>query len=116
MIISEFFAKCKCPGIAFSSAKLGYVSNEQLCLKTTGLYEIIFYFYLVCFTFSISYSVLFHLVCFPITVFFFFFDVLSQAFTKHSGKAYVYIYINSVYDIYILENMNFYPAKNFMTF
>ena len=75
----------------------------------------IFYFCLVCFIFSISYSVLlFHLVCFPI--FLFFFNVLSQTFMKHIGKAFVYIYINSMYDIYSLENMNFYLAKNFMTF
>ena len=41
-----------------------YVCNEQSCLKTIGLYDDLL-FYLVCFTFSISYSVLpFHLVCF----------------------------------------------------
>ena len=63
----------------------------------------IFYFYLVCFTFYISYSVLpFHLVY--ILQFlhpFNFFDVLSQAFIKYSRKAFVYICIN-MYNI--LEN------------
>ena len=54
----------------------------------------IFYFYLVCFTFSISYSMLpFHLVCFPISPSLsIFFDVLSQA--KYSRKAFVYTFIS----------------------
>ena len=67
-----------------------------------------FYFSLVCFTFSISYSVLpFHLV--PVLQFLhlspFFLDVLSQAFKKHSRKTFVYIHKNSMYNIYILENL-----------
>ena len=67
----------------------------------------IFYSYLVCFTFSISYSVLpFHLVyVFQFLHLFLFFNVLSQAFIKHSRKVYVYTYINNMYDIYILENL-----------
>jgi len=76
----------------------------------------IFYFYLVGFTFSISYSVLpFHLVCVFqfLHLFCFFFDVLSQAFIKHSRKTFVYIY---KYYIYMLENMNFCLTKKFMTF
>ena len=54
----------------------------------------IFYFYLVCFTFSISYSVFsFHLVyIFQFLHFFLFFDALSQTFIKHSRKAFVCIY------------------------
>ena len=62
-------------------------------------------FYLVCFTFSISYSVLpFHVVY----VFNFsssFLDVLSQTCIMYSRKAVVHIYINSIYNIYILENV-----------
>ena len=63
----------------------------------------IFYFSLVCFTFSISYSVLpFSLFSnFSIT---FLFDVLSQAFIKHSRKAFVYIYVNSMYNIYFRKH------------
>ena len=59
----------------------------------------IFSFYLVCFTFSISYLVLpFHLVYvlqFPHL--FIFFDVLSQVFIKYSRKAFVYIYNMHIY-------------------
>ena len=70
---------------------------------------ITFYFDLGCFSFSISYSVLpFHLVYvfqfLHLFSFFFFFDVLSQAFIKCSRKAFVYIYINMC-NIYILENL-----------
>ena len=62
-----------------------------------------FYFYLVCLTFSISYSVLpFHLVdVFQFLQLFIFFDVLSQAFIKHSRKAFVYIHIYIYIYIYI---------------
>ena len=53
------------------------------------------FFYLVYFTFSISFSVLpFHLVYvfqFLHLSLFFFFDVLSQGFIKHRRKAFVYI-------------------------
>ena len=51
----------------------------------------ILYFYLVCFTFSMSYSVLpFHFsLCSPISPSLLFFDVLSQAFIKCNRKAFV---------------------------
>ena len=35
----------------------------------------------------------------------FLFDVLSQAFIKQSRNTFVYIYINSMYNIYISENL-----------
>ena len=67
----------------------------------------IFYFYLVCYTFSSSYLMLpFHLVyVFQFLYLFFFFDVLPQVFIKHTRKAFVYINKNSRYTIYILENL-----------
>ena len=70
-------------------------------------YMTLFYFYLVSFTFSISYSVLpFQVVyVFQFLHLFFFFDVLSQAFIKCSRKAFLHTYINSMYNIYILENL-----------
>ena len=37
-IILEFFEKYKCPGIAFFLQSSRCISNEQPCLKTTGLY------------------------------------------------------------------------------
>ena len=65
----------------------------------------IFYFYLVS-LFSISYSVLpFHLVCFLISPYFLFSDILSQALIKLSRIAFVYIYINDMYSLCILENL-----------
>ena len=81
-----------------------YISNEQLCLKTTGLYEdllllsSLFHFFYFIFSAPISFN-----VCFPISpsLLFFLFDVLSQAFIKHR-KAFVYTYIHN---IYILENL-----------
>jgi len=81
----------------------------------------IFYFYLLCFTFSVSYSMLpFHLVYvlqflhLSLSLFFFF-DGLSQAFIKCSKKAFVYLYIN-MYNIYILGNISFCLTKKIMTF
>ena len=38
-IILEYFEKYKCPSIAFSLQSSRYVSNEQPCLKTNGLYD-----------------------------------------------------------------------------
>ena len=69
---------------------------------------VIFYFYLVFFIFSISYSgVLFHLFyVFQFLHFlFFFFDDLSQTFINHSRKAFAYTYINNMHNIYILESL-----------
>ena len=70
----------------------------------------IFYFYLVCLTVSISYSVFpFHLLMFSS---FAFFDVLS----KCSTKAFVYTYIKSTYNMHFRKLMNFYLAKTFVMF
>ena len=120
-IILEIFEKCKFWGTAFYFQSSSCISNEPPCLKTTG-YMMTFYFYLVCFNFSISCSVLHVLVsfslCFPVSPsFFFFFDVLSQAFIKHSRKTLVYIYIYRLYNIYILENIWYFClAKTLITF
>ena len=66
-IILKFFEKYKCPDIAFfflQSSK--YVSNEQSCLKTAGLYDdllflssMVHFFY---FIFSAPIYLCFHLV------------------------------------------------------
>ena len=55
-----------------------------------------FYFYLVCFTFFCQ-VLPFHLVYVFQFLHFVFFNVLSQAFIKHSGKAFVYIHLNMSY-------------------
>ena len=86
--------------IAFSRQSLGIaiflqnsrcVCNEKPCLKTTGLYDGLLFLSSV--IFSSSYSVLpFHLV-YVFKFLHLFFVVLSQAFIKHTRKAFVYIYI-----------------------
>ena len=50
------FWKIQMPSCCFFLQSSRCVSNEQPCLKTNCV--MIFYFYLVCFTFSVSYSVL----------------------------------------------------------
>ena len=84
--------------IAFSRQSLGIaillqnsrcVCNEKPCLKTTGLYDGLLFLSSV--IFSSSYSVLpFHLV-YVFKFLHLFFVVLSQAFIKHTRKAFVQI-------------------------
>ena len=110
-IILELFEKYKCPGIAFFLQSSRCISNEQWCLKTTGLRDDLLL--LSSFTFSISYSVLpLHTVYdfqYLFLLLFFF-----KLFIKYSGKTFVYIY--SMYNIYIRKFMNFCLTKKFMTF
>ena len=109
-IILEVFEKYKCPVIAFVLQSSRHVSNEQPYLKTTELYEDFFlssslfhFFYFVLpFHFLVYVSQFLHL---------FFFDVLSQAFIKHSRKAFVYIYVNSMHNIYLRKFINFCLTK-----
>ena len=104
-IILKFFEKYKCSGIDFFLQSSRYVSTEQSCLKTTGLYDDIlllsslFYFFYFIVSAPISFS-----LCSPISPslflsFFFpslFLNVLSQAFIKHSRKCiYTHVYIVS---------------------
>ena len=120
-IILELFEKYKCSGITFFLQSSRYVSNQQLCLKTTGLYDDLsllsnlFHFFYFMFSAPMSFS-----LCFSIYLFFY---VLSQAFIKYSRKAFVYISI-SIYlyrqiQIYSMDNnrlINFCLAKKIMTF
>ena len=75
----------------------------------------VFYFYLVCFTFSISYSVLpFHLAyVFQFLQLFFSLDVLL-IFIKHSRTVFVYIYINNMYIIYIFQKRWFFAKLKYL--
>ena len=113
-IILNFFEKYKCSSIAFFLQSTKYISNEQSCLKTTGLHDdllsSLFYFFYFTFSPPISFS-----LCFPISPSFsFFLNVLSQAFIKHSRKALAYILIICI--IYIFRKfMNFCLTKKFMT-
>ena len=67
----------------------------------------IIYFYLVCFSCSVSHSVLpFHYVSQFLSLFVVVVVVLSQAFFKSSRKAFGYICVYSMYNImHILENL-----------
>ena len=108
-IILKFFEKYKCTGIAFFLQSTRYVSNEQSCLKTTGLYDYL-YFYLDCFTFSISYSVLLSFtLCSPISPTLLFLCSFS-AFIKCNRKVYIYTHIC------IFKNINFCLTKKIITF
>ena len=115
-IILEFFEKYWCPGVAFFLRSSRDVSNEQLCLKTTGLCEgclllstLHHFFYL---TFSAPIS------RFPISsslLFFFFLMFFLMSLSSIVEKL-LYTYVNNMYNICILEHMTFCLTKKFMTF
>ena len=102
-ITLEFFEKYKCPGVTcffFFFASFRYVSNEQPCLKTTGLYEDLLLlsslFHIFYFTFSapISFS-----LCFPVSppsLFFFVMFFLKPLTSIVENLLYTYIYINNI--------------------
>ena len=136
-IILEFFEKYKCQDIALPPQSSRYVSNEQPCLKTTGLCEDLlllsssFHFFYFMFSAPISFS-----LCFPISpsLFLISFPSLIKCsrkvlcvyiyYSMHTYILHVYIYIHTRYtytyyrmhNIYILENINFRLSKKFMTF
>ena len=143
IITLEFFEKYKCLGIAVLLQSSRYVSNEQPCLKTTGICDDLlflssFLFHIQCSHFvQLSYSELpFHLVSislfyfifsapisfslfFPVSpsLFFwllFFLKPLSNIEKKSFLYTHTHIYIVSI--IYIIKFMNFCLAKKFMTF
>ena len=93
-ITLKFFEKYKWPGIAFffpSRAPDMFLMNSHV-LKQLD-YMMIFYFYLVCLTFSISCSVLpSHLAYIFQFLPLFFFYIISQAFIKCNIKP-LYTYI-----------------------
>ena len=88
-----FFEKYKCSGIAFFLQSSRYASTEQPCLKQMD-YMTILYFYLVCFSFVISYSELpFHLLMFPnFSISSFFFSFLKFFLKTLSSKVEKFLY------------------------
>ena len=62
-IILDFFEKYKYPGIAFFLHISKCVSNEQPCLKTTGLYDGLLLLYSLFHLFYFTFIIPFHLVC-----------------------------------------------------
>ena len=95
IIFLEFFEKYQCWVLLFSRSPDMFLMSIHFW-KQLGHMRI-FYFYLVCFIYSISHSVIpFHLgLCFPVSpsLLFVVAVVLSQAFIKHGRKVFVYIYI-----------------------
>ena len=104
-----------CEFICISELSWNFLKNINAQVIEFFSFLSFFYFYLVCFTFSISYSGLqFHLVSvfqFLLLFFFFFLDVLSQ----EQQKSFC-MHIYNMHNIYIFENMNFCLTKRFMTF
>ena len=99
-IILKSFGKYKCPGIAFLLQSSRYVSNEQSCLKTTGLYDdllllsSLFHFFYFIFSTSVSFS-----LCSPISTSLslsFFFNILFQVWLELLSKTARYFY-DSIY-------------------
>ena len=92
----ECFDKYKCQGIAFFFFFLcqisRYVSNEQPCLETTGLYkDLLIYVSLFLFHILCSHFIKFMFSNFSISSFFFLLDILSQPFIKHCREAFIYM-------------------------
>ena len=98
----------------YQNSRLFLVSNNVE--KQMG-YMRIFYLHLICFIFSISYSVLpFHLVYVFWYFHLFFFFMFFLKTLSSIKMAFVYIYINNMYNIFNLEDMNFWLTKICMTF
>ena len=102
-ITLEFFEKYKCPGIAFFFLQSSScVSNEQPCLKTTGLYNDLllfsrlFHFFYFIFSAPISFS-----SCSPISPsLLFFFMFFLKPLTGIVEKL-LYTYVKTVCIMYI---------------
>ena len=111
-VILKFFEKHKCSGIAFFLQSSRCVSNEQPCLKKLEC-MMIFYFYLVCFTFSVSYSVLISFsLCSSISssLFFFMFFLSLYQVQQKSFCIHIYKYVQC---IHFRKLMNLSITKNY---
>ena len=91
------------------------VSDEQPCLKTTGLYEDLFILPRLFHFFSFILHP-FHLAVFQFLCLFFFFKIFFLKPLSSVVEKPLYIYIHSMYNIYFRKLMNFCLAKKFMTF
>ena len=88
----------------FTKAPHRYVSNEQPCLKTTRLYDDLL---LLSSLFHFFYFIFSALISFSLFSNFSIFNVLSQVLIKYNRKAFVYININNMYNIYFRKLVNF---------
>ena len=106
MLTNYFFSESRRKKYRSKRSSYSPVVFKQGCSLETYLElwrkKAVFHIYLVSFYFIFSAPISFSL-CFPVspTLLLFFFDVLSQVFTKCSRKAFVHTYINSMHDIYI---------------
>ena len=94
----EFFWRKQMPRYCFFLLQSSrYVSNELSYLQTTGLYDDLLllssFFFHFFFYFIFSAPISFSLCVLISPSLLYLFDVLSQAFIKHSRKAFVYIHI-----------------------
>ena len=107
-IILKFFEKYKCSGIAFFLQSSRYVSNEQSCLKTTGLYDdllllsSLFHFFYFIFSAPISFSLCSPISPSPLLDLLVFLKPLSNIVEK---LLHTYIKICIIFNIYSLENL-----------
>ena len=112
IIILEFFEKYKCPGTAFCFCRHSRcVSNEQPCLKITGVYEDLL---LLSSLFHFFYSIFnapFHLVYVSQFLHLFFFNVFLK-----SLSSVVESFCMHIYNLYFRKLMKFFLTKKFMTF
>ena len=92
-ITLEFFEKYKCPGIAFFLQSSRCVSDEQLYLKATGVYDDflllsnLFHFFSFMFSAPMSLG-----LCFPISLFYFLTFFLKALSSVVEKLLYTYIY------------------------
>ena len=108
-IILEFFLKNTNGQILFFCQSSREISNEQPGLKKLD-YMRNFYFYLVCFTFSVSYS-----VAFEFLHLFFLMHFLKPSSSVIEKLLHTCIY-NMYKHIYFIKLMNFCLTTKFMTF
>ena len=106
------FEKYKCPGIVSFLQSSRNVSDEQPCLKTTGLYDdlsllsSLFHFFYFIFRTSISF--MFSNFSIP--------SLFLRSFSSLYQVQYIHTHIYSTYNIYFRKLMNFCLTKKFMTF
>ena len=114
--LSWSFLKIQMFSYCFFLQSSRYVSNQQPCLKTTGLYGDLLllssYFHLFYLIFSTPISFSLHS---PISASLLFFDVLSQAFIKYSRKKFSLHMYKYVQYLYFRKLMNSCLTKKIMT-
>ena len=112
-IILKFFEKYKCSVIAFSR----YVSNEQSCLKTIGLYDDLLLLASLFHYFQFKFSAPISFMSSNFSISSSFFLIFFLRTLSSVGEKFLYTYTNmyNIY-IYIFENMSFCLTKKLLQF